>query len=113
MPDGTVHVCASDGPPVRGERDALDLIAEAWAHDATWVAVPAERLHDDFFSLRTGAAGEITQKFVTYRIGLAVVGDISRFTEASAALRAWVLESNRGGHLWFVRDLAELAARRP
>ncbi|RVX41719.1 uncharacterized protein DUF4180 [Nonomuraea polychroma] len=107
-----VHVCAPDGPLLRDERDVLDLIGEAWGHGATWVAVPAERLHEDFFSLRTGVAGEIAQKFVNYRIGLAIVGDISRFTDASQALRAWVLESNRGNHLWFVRDLAELAARR-
>lgn len=112
MSDHDVHVCAPDGPLLRGERDALDLIGEAWESGATWVAVPAGRLHDDFFSLRTGVAGEIAQKFVNYRLGLAIVGDISRFTEASAALRAWVLESNRGDQLWFVRDLAELAARR-
>ncbi|MGP3918536.1 DUF4180 domain-containing protein [Nonomuraea sp. 10N515B] len=112
MPDDGVHLCPLDGPPLRDERDALDLIGEAWGHGATWVAVPAERLHEDFFSLRTGVAGEIAQKFVNYRMGLAIVGDVSRFTAASEALRAWVLESNRGTHLWFVRDLDELAARR-
>ena len=111
MLDDSVHVCEPDGPLLRGERDALDLIGEAWGHGATWVAVPAERLHDDFFSLSTGVAGEIAQKFVNYRLGLAIVGDVSRFTEASSALRAWVLESNRGDHIWFVRDLEELAAR--
>jgi hypothetical protein len=110
--DDSVHVCEPDGPLLCGERDALDLIGEAWGHGATWVAVPAERLHDDFFSLSTGVAGEIAQKFVNYRLGLAIVGDVSRFTEASSALRAWVLESNRGDHIWFVRDLEELAARR-
>ncbi|WP_188197418.1 DUF4180 domain-containing protein [Nonomuraea sp. SYSU D8015] len=112
MPDDGLYICAPDGPLLRSNRDALDLIGEAWGSGATWVAVPAERLHDDFFSLRTGVAGEIAQKFVNYRLGLAIVGDISRFTEVSSALRAWVLESNRGDHLWFVRDLDELAARR-
>ncbi|SDK61467.1 DUF4180 domain-containing protein [Nonomuraea jiangxiensis] len=112
MLDDRVLVCAADGPPVRADRDALDLIGEAWGSGAEWVAVPVERFHEDFFELRTGVAGEITQKFVNYRLGLAVVGDVSRFTDASSALRAWVAESNRGRHLWFVSDLAELAARR-
>ncbi|MEV4551767.1 DUF4180 domain-containing protein [Nonomuraea wenchangensis] len=107
-----VHVCPPDGPPLREERDALDLIAETWGRDAAWVAVPVERLHDDFFALATGVAGQITQKFANYRLGLAVVGDISRFTAGSAAVRAWVAEANRGRELWFVRDLDELAARR-
>ncbi|MED7923723.1 DUF4180 domain-containing protein [Nonomuraea sp. LP-02] len=107
-----VHVCPADGPSLREEQDALDLIGETWGSGATWVAVPAERLHDDFFALATGVAGRITQKFANYRLGLAVVGDISRFTAESAALRAWVTESNRGRELWFVRDLDELAARR-
>ncbi|TMR07208.1 DUF4180 domain-containing protein [Nonomuraea turkmeniaca] len=112
MPDDSIHVCEPDGPLLRDERDALDLIGAAWGHGAAWVAVPAGRLHEDFFSLRTGVAGEIAQKFVNCRIGLAIVGDISRFTAASEALRAWVLESNRGDHIWFVHDLEELAARR-
>ncbi|WP_433428974.1 DUF4180 domain-containing protein [Nonomuraea sp. CA-141351] len=112
MLDDRVFVCEAHGEPLREARDALDLLGEAFGRGASWVAVPAERLHDDFFTLRTGVAGEIAQKFVNYRIGLAIVGDISRFTAASSALRDWVLESNRGDHIWFVGDLAELAARR-
>ncbi|MGN9844581.1 DUF4180 domain-containing protein [Nonomuraea sp. H19] len=112
MLDDGVYVCEPDGPLLREDRDALDLIGEAWGCGAAWVAVPVERLHDDFFSLRTRVAGEIVQKFVNYRLGLAIVGDISRFAAASSALRDWVHEANRGRDIWFVRDLAELAARR-
>ncbi|TDD35790.1 DUF4180 domain-containing protein [Nonomuraea terrae] len=107
-----VLVCDPHGEPLRETRHALDLIGDAWGHGATWVAVPAERLHDDFFTLSTGVAGEIVQKFANYRLGLAIVGDISRHTAASSALRAWVGEANRGDQLWFVRDLEELASRR-
>lgn len=106
-----VHLCEPEGPRLREAGDALDLIGEVWGRSATWVAVPAGRLHEDFFTLATGVAGEFAQKFVNYRIGLAVVGDISAFTDGSSALRAWVEESNRGTHIWFVRDLEELAAR--
>ncbi|MEO3885363.1 DUF4180 domain-containing protein [Nonomuraea sp. B5E05] len=110
MPD--LYVCDPHGELLREARDALDLIGEAWGRQATWVAVPMERLHDDFFVLRSGVAGEFAQKFVNYRIGLAVVGDVSRHAPPGSALAAWVTESNRGEHIWFVRDLDELAERR-
>ena len=106
-----VLVCGAAGEPVRGEREATDLLGNAFHHGAAWVAVPVERLTDDFFRLRTRLAGNIAQKFVNYRIGLAVLGDVSRHVEQSTALRDFVRESNRGGQLWFLADLAELRAR--
>ncbi|WP_043627282.1 DUF4180 domain-containing protein [Nonomuraea candida] len=110
MPDN-VLVCDPHGEPLRTTADVLDLIGEAWSAGANWVAVPAGRLPDDFFALRSGVAGEITQKFANYRIGLAIVGDVSSRTAGSTALNAWVTEANRGGQLWFVRDEAELRSR--
>ncbi|GAA2212134.1 hypothetical protein GCM10009850_075960 [Nonomuraea monospora] len=108
MPDG-YHYAA--GEPLNTTADVLDLIAEAWGHHVPWVAVPIERLPGDFFKLSTGVAGEITQKFANYRIGLAIVGDTDHHAAAGNAVRAWIIEANRGGQLWFVRDEAELAAR--
>jgi hypothetical protein len=51
------------------------------------------------------------QKFVNYRIRLAVIGDISAFTGASRALRDFIGETNRGRSAWFVADLDELKQR--
>jgi hypothetical protein len=102
-----VLVCADDGPSVATVQDALDLIGSAFTH-ADVVALPAGRLDDRFFSLGTGLAGEIMQKFVNYRIRLAIVGDISAHLAASSALRALVHESNRGRQIWFVDDLDDL-----
>ena len=106
-----VLVCAAGGPVVRTEGDALDLIVEAGQRGARFVALPAGRLADDFFRLRTGLAGAVMQKFANYRMGLAVVGDISRHTTESAALRDLVRESNRGTSAWFVPDLDDLRTR--
>jgi hypothetical protein len=106
-----VLVCAGDGPMVRGEADALDLIAEAGQRGAAWTAVPVGRLADEFFQLRNGIAGAILQKFVNYGMGLAVLGDLSRHTAGSSAVRDLVRESNRGRHHWFLPDLDELEAR--
>ncbi|MFC4564032.1 DUF4180 domain-containing protein [Nocardiopsis mangrovi] len=107
-----VLMCDPDGPRVATEQDALDLIGASFL-GAEVVAVPAGRFDDDFFALGTRFAGEVMQKFVNYRIRLAVVGDISRHTAASGALRALVHESDRSpaGHVWFVADLAALDDR--
>ncbi|NBE83243.1 DUF4180 domain-containing protein [Micromonospora rubida] len=106
----TVLVCDPAGPPVTTAQDALDLIGAAFL-GAEVVAVPASRLGEDFFSLGTGFAGEVMQKFVNYRLRLAVLGDISRHLAASSALRALVHESNRAEHVWFLPDLDALKAR--
>jgi hypothetical protein len=105
-----VLVCATDGPVIAVPQDAMDLIATTFGQ-ATTLALPAGRLDERFFTLRTGLAGEVMQKFVNYRVRLVVVGDISAHTEASDALRDLVRESNRGDHTWFVADLDELDAR--
>ena len=102
---------APDGPPLSRAGDVSDFISAAWEHQASLVAIPVQRLAEDFFRLRTGLAGEAIQKFVNYRIRLAVVGDISGFIQQSTALRDFINESNRGQHVWFVSDLAELHAR--
>ena len=66
---------------------------------------------DGFFRLATRIAGDIVQKFVTYRLLLVIVGDISRHTESSSALRDFVRETNQGDHVWFLSGLEELDER--
>ena len=99
------------GPLVRSERDVVELIGEALGNGVDLVVLPAERLAEDFFALRTRVAGEVVQKFVNYRLRLAVVGDLTVHLARSSALRDFVREANRGDQLWFVADDAELDAR--
>ena len=106
-----VFVCASDGPRLEGEADALDLMGRLWGQEADWVAVPTTLLAEDFLHLRTGVLGAVVQKFVNYRLRLAVIGDIADRTAASDALRDFVGEANAGDHVWFVADLAALEHR--
>ncbi len=109
--DVRVLRCAPDGPPLDGEQAALDLIGDAYGHDAQLVAVPVARVPDAFFRLASGVAGAVTQKFVNYRLRLAVVGDVSGHVAGSEALRDYVRETDRGGHVWFVADDAALDAK--
>lgn len=106
-----VLVYSDEGPPLHDYRTVTDLVGEASYLGIDWVAVPASRLGENFFDLRSGVAGEILQKFVNYRVGLAVVGDVSQYTAASNALRDLVRESNRGNQAWFVSDLDDLRER--
>jgi hypothetical protein len=98
-----------DGPVVRTEADALDLIVATGHHgaNADWLLLPQCRLSDDFFNLSTRFAGGVTQKFVTYGIGLAILGDVS--ARAVGPVADWVRESNKGRHLWFVADTGEFS----
>lgn len=100
-----------DGPPLAVGQDALDAIGAAWGSDASTILVPVERFDPRFFELRTGVLGELTQKFVNYRIRLVVLGDVTAHTQASDAFRDYVRETNAGDQVWFVADEADLAAR--
>lgn len=99
------------GAPLESERDAVELIAEAVSSDARFVAIPVERLSRDFFRLSTRKAGEFIQKFVNYRLRLAILGDVSEHIQSSEPLADFVRESNRGQSVWFVRDSHELHER--
>lgn len=106
-----VMVCTPEGIPIDTEGAATELVGEAIGLRAEAVVVPAERLTDDFFDLTTGVAGEIAQKFSTYRVRLAVVGDITQRVSGSESLAAWVAESNRGDQLWFCPRFEDFQAR--
>ena len=106
-----VLVCAADGEKLESEREAVDLVGEALQQGASVILVPVERLEEDFFHLKTGLAGHIVQKFVTYRRRLVILGDISEYLAQSRAFRAFVYEANRGTQVWFLRDLEELGER--
>jgi hypothetical protein len=95
---------------IRGEsvilntaQDALDAMAEAGARGARCIVVHQGAVAPEFFSLRSGLAGDILQKFSNYRVRLAVVCDLEG--SASESLRAFVRESNRGDQTFFVPTL--------
>jgi hypothetical protein len=106
-----IFACPADGKKIQNDRDAVDLIGEAYQQGASLIAIPTERLTDDFFRLETRTAGEILQKFVTYKLRVAIVGDISQQVAQSSALRDFVYETNRGDSIWFLANLDELNHR--
>jgi Domain of unknown function (DUF4180) len=103
--------CVPEGAKLRTYQDAVDLVGKSFEYRATLIVIPVECLDDEFFQLRTRIAGELIQKFVQYRRRLAIVGDILRHLTESSALRAFVVEANRGKDVWFVAGLEELNQR--
>ena len=106
-----IYECAAEGPRLRNDRDAVNLISEAGGPGANFIVIPIERLGDDFFRLETRIAGEVIQRFAMYKVRVAILGDISRHVAESKSLRDFVREANRGNQYWFVADLDELNKR--
>jgi hypothetical protein len=106
-----VFECAPGGPVLRNDQDAIAVIGEAMAHRARLIVIPAARLAPDFFRLQTRLAGEMLQKFVNYRLRLAIIGDLSGLASNSTALRAFIDESNRGDAIWFLANLGDVEKR--
>jgi hypothetical protein len=82
----------SVGSPLGNVSASLEIIGYARSQRAELAAVPVQRLGDEFFQLRNGIAGEMLQKFVTYQLRIAIVGDISSLSTASEALHDFVVE---------------------
>lgn len=87
-------------------QSALDfMMSVQYETGANRLILFKEDIAGDFFVLSTRLAGDILQKFVTYDVKLAIVGDFSAFT--SKPLRDFIFESNKGKHFFFVPSEAE------
>ena len=95
----------SDDVIINQTQDALDLMANCTYQDAYKIIVHSHHLAPAFFDLKSGIAGDILQKFSTYNVQLAIVGN---FTEVeSKSLRDFIRESNRYGRINFVENMEE------
>jgi hypothetical protein len=102
---------SAEGPQLHRAQDVTDLIGEALSADACVVLLPVKGVAPSFFQLRTGFAGEMLQKFANYQVKVAIGGDVSEFAAASAPLRDFIRESNRGKFVWFLGNREELEDR--
>lgn len=86
-------------------QDGLDILGQVYYQDVDRIIMHKKNITPDFFDLKTGIAGEILQKFSTYRVKLAIVGDFSNLT--SKSLTDFIFESNKLGHVNFVPSREE------
>lgn len=103
-----VYITGSD-VRIKNRQDALDAVFSHGHTDLTGIAIDQACLHPDFFELKTGVAGEILQMFVNYRTAVAIVGVFSHYK--SDSLRDFIVESNRGRHVFFTADVDEAITR--
>ncbi|WP_239256840.1 DUF4180 domain-containing protein [Listeria ilorinensis] len=107
------HTCAvviSKQPIICDIQSALDFILSiSHRTDCSRLALNKESLSEDFFSLQTGLAGEILQKFSNYQIKFAIIGDFSGYT--SKALHDFIYECNNGRQIFFVSTKEQAVKR--
>jgi hypothetical protein len=89
----------SDEVLVSDAGSGTDLVGNLYYQGFDRAILRADQFSAEFFDLRSGLAGEILQKFSSYRMRLAIVGDFSRYS--SKALRDFIRESNSLGHVVF------------
>ena len=98
-----VHIAILDGNQiVIGDvQSALDLMATVhYETGCDRMVINKSLISEPFFDLKTRLAGEILQKFVNYRMKLAVVGDFSGYE--SKSLKDFIYESNNGNNIFFL-----------
>ncbi|WP_313511912.1 DUF4180 domain-containing protein [Sphingobacterium sp.] len=85
--------------------DGLNLLGNVYYQGFDKVVIHQKNITPYFFELKNRMAGEILQKFSTYRVQLAIVGDFSIFN--SKSLKDFIYESNKGNQISFVSSTAE------
>jgi hypothetical protein len=93
----------SDKIEINDSQDVLDIMANCSFQGARKIIIHEMNVITDFFDLKTGIAGEILQKFSTYNVKLAIVGDFSKYP--SKSLRDFIYESNKIGRINFVNTV--------
>ena len=101
-----IAVVTSETVLIEDASSALDLLANVrYETDCDRMAIEKSAVSEAFFKLSTGLAGEVLQKFINYRMKLAIVGDFSGYT--SKPLKDFIYESNSGRDIFFVATQEE------
>lgn len=90
-------------------QDGLDLLVNVYYQDIDRMIIYEKNIVPEFFDLKTGIAGEILQKFSTYKMKLAIIGDFSKYE--SKSLKDFIFESNKNRNINFVNSLEEALER--
>lgn len=105
-----IAIISSDKTVIVDAPSALDLAMTVRCETGTAnLVLDKSLICEDFFILSTGVAGEILQKYINYKIKMAIYGDFSQYT--SKPLHDFIYESNQGKDFFFV-DTREEALRR-
>lgn len=105
-----VAFAESDRVEIKDISSALDFLMNvSYSTKCDAIALNKEAISEDFFSLRTGLAGEVLQKFINYKMKFAIVGDFSMYD--SKALRDFIYESNNGKDIFFLANEQDVISK--
>ncbi|MEI4830249.1 DUF4180 domain-containing protein [Bacillus sp. FJAT-53711] len=82
-------------------QSALDLMATVqYEVGCNRIVINKALLSESFFNLKTRLAGEILQKFINYRVKVAIIGDFSAYS--SQSLKDFIYECNNGNDVFYL-----------
>lgn len=82
-------------------QSALDFMATVqYEACSDRIVINKSLLSESFFDLKTRLAGEILQKFINYRVKVAIIGDFSVYS--SQSLQDFIYECNNGNDIFFL-----------
>jgi len=103
--DTKIAEVISDSIVIKTTGDGIELMGNLYYQDFDRIIIHEKNITVNFFDLKNGIAGEILQKFSTYHVRLAIVGDFKHYTAKS--LKDFIHESNKTGHINFVGSTAD------
>ncbi|PGM90632.1 DUF4180 domain-containing protein [Bacillus cereus] len=96
-----IAVVRNDTVLISDVQSALDLMATVqYEADSKRIVIKKSLISESFFDLKTRLAGDILQKFINYRVKIAIVGDFSMY--ASKSLKDFIYECNKGKDIFFL-----------
>lgn len=108
LTDTAIAEIISDKIIIENAEDALDLLGNIYYQGFDRMIIHQKNITPNFFDLKNKMAGEILQKFSTYRVRLVIVGDFSKFT--SKSLNDFIYESNNGKQVNFLSSVSDALA---
>ncbi|WCN38644.1 DUF4180 domain-containing protein [Aneurinibacillus uraniidurans] len=98
---GNIAVVSSSEILIEDVQTALDLMATVqYEAGCDRIVMNKSLLSESFFDLKTRLAGEILQKFINYRVKVAIIGDFSMYS--SQSFQDFVYECNSGHDIFFL-----------
>jgi len=98
---GNIAVVSSSEILIGDVQSALDLIATVhYETGCDRIVINKSQLNERFFDLKTRLAGEILQKFINYRVKIAIIGDYSVYP--SQSFQDFIYECNSGKDIFFL-----------
>lgn len=95
---------------IKDVQSALDFMATVqFETGCNRIVIKKSAICEEFFQLKTRLAGEILQKFINYRVKMAIVGDFSVYE--SKSLKDFIYESNKGKDIFFLPNEEQAAEK--